>query len=186
MARGDARSRTIVTVRTAVTSSRARIVAVSGAAALALAGCGEVGPPDMTVYSDGETVTVEPSTYCDVHVTECDSGEPDEHTLPTRPGEPAQISVPGEVAETPWLVNVQAADADGTPLPIEQEFFSPGESYAFTAEPPSPEATLLVVEVQQLGAAYAADQAGEPILDEQGAMQAVARGIWPITFEPRD
>ncbi|MBA0127696.1 DUF2771 family protein [Haloechinothrix sp. YIM 98757] len=161
------------------------VLAGTAGAVFAVAGCGEVGPPEITIYSDGEAIQVEPFTYCDVEVTECDNDETHEYALPTRPGQPAQISVPGEIAETPWLVNVQAADADGTPLPVQQEYFSPGEAHAFTAEPPSPDATLLIVEVQQMGAAFAADQEGEPIRDEEGAMQPVTRGIWPVAFEAR-
>lgn len=134
------------------------------------------------IFADGETISVEPETYCDVHVTECSSGEQEGNTLRVRPGEPAQISVPGEIADSPWLVNVQSVDTDGDPLPVEQEFFTPGESYAFTAQPPSEDARLLVVEIQQLGATYAVDEGGDVLLDEDGSVQPVARGIWPVEF----
>ncbi|MGH3950094.1 MAG: DUF2771 family protein [Pseudonocardiaceae bacterium] len=158
------------------------LAAVAGAVLLTSA-CSEVGPPVLTVYADGETITVEPSQYCDVQVTSCEPGGGAQGSLQVRPGLPVQISVPGEVADDPWLVNVQSVAADGALLPVEQEVFTPGRAHAYTAQPAGPDARILVIEVQQIGVAFAADGEGNPILDEAGNPQLVARGLWTLELQ---
>ncbi|WP_007024944.1 DUF2771 family protein [Saccharomonospora iraqiensis] len=158
-------------------------VAPLAAGAAVLAGCSAPAPPEVTFYADGESVRAEPWRYCDAQVTSCEShGE--RPVLDVRAGEPVQISVPADVAETPWLVNVQYTDSAGTVRPIRQEVFTPGERHAYTAVPQAPAEQLLVVEVQQLGGAYAADAQGNPIVDESGRPQLVARAVWALRIDP--
>ncbi|GAB3583201.1 DUF2771 family protein [Amycolatopsis endophytica] len=156
------------------------------AGALALTGCSaSVGPPEVTFFGDGHTVNAEPIMHCDAIVSQCDESPEAAATLKVRPGKPVQISVPSEVGDTPWLVNVQYTNAKGEPQPIKQEFFSPGDKLAYTATGAAPDDQLVVVEVQQLGAAYAVDKAtNEPILDENGNPQLVARGVWSLQVQP--
>lgn len=153
-----------------------------GAAALILAGCSAPSAPKVSFYADGDTVRATPLIYCDVLVRQCDqAGNP--AALEVRPGIPVQVSIPGEVAETPWKVIVQYRTADGT-MRYTRETFTDGEQYAYTADPPGPHAQILVVEVQQLGAAYAADKQGNALLDAAGNPQLVARGVWSLQVEP--
>ncbi|MGH3517212.1 MAG: DUF2771 family protein [Haloechinothrix sp.] len=159
------------------------IACVAGTLLLTSA-CAEVGPPELTFYADGHTVTVEPVQYCDIEVTSCGSGGGAQGDLKVRPGQPVQISVPSEVAESPWLVNVQSVAKDGTPLPVKQEFFGQGDAYAYTARPANPDERIFVVEVQQIGVAYASDAEGNPIADEAGNPQLVARGVWTVELQP--
>lgn len=158
---------------------------LSLAAGIALLGsaCGKVGPPELTFYAEGSAIEVAPALYCDVRVTACEAGGGGSDVLTARPGMPVHISVPFEVADSPWLVNVQSIAADGTVLPVRQRFFGPGKAYAFSAAPARPDERILVVEVHQLGAAYAADAQGNPILDESGAPQPVARGVWILRVD---
>jgi len=142
-----------------------------------------VGPPEITFYSDGHTVNAEPVVHCDALVRSCDKNPDATANLKVRPGKPVQISVPSDVSDTPWLVNVQYADAKGD-LQIKQQYFSPSTRLAYTATPPAPADQLVVVEVQQIGAAYAADEAGNPILDENGNPQVVARALWSLQIQP--
>lgn len=159
--------------------------ALLGALALVTTSCAETGPPEVSIYADGEHTRVAPLKYCDVLIKECDAAKDAQATLPIRPGEPVQISVPAEIAETPWLVNVQGVSADGTPLPVRQEFFTPGESYAYTARPASQGERLLVVEVLQLGGAFAGGANGKPLTDAAGNPQLLARGWWSVELSAR-
>ena len=161
-----------------------RIAVLLAGSALALAGCSaSVGPPEVTFYSDGHTVNAEPVVHCDALVRTCDKYPDATANLKVRPGRPVQISVPSEVSKAPWLVNVQYADPTGQ-LRLKQQYFSPGSRLAFTATPGAPSDQLVVVEVQELGAAFAADQSGNPILDENGNPQLVARSLWSLQIQP--
>ncbi|TNC28149.1 DUF2771 family protein [Amycolatopsis alkalitolerans] len=154
------------------------------AGALALTGCSAtVGPPEVTFYGDGHSIATGPAVHCDALVRNCDKNPEDIVTLNVRKGMPVQISVPTELSKTPWLVNVQYADAKGD-LQVKQQFFAPGSTLAYTATPGGADNQLVVVEVQQIGAAYAADQDGKPILDENGNPQLVARAYWSLQIKP--
>lgn len=163
---------------------RSRLCGLLAAGALALTGCSAtVGPPQVTFYGDGHAVNAGPAVHCDTLVRNCDKHPEDIVTLKVRKGMPVQISVPSEVRDTPWLVNVEYADAKGNEQ-LKQQFFAPGSTLAYTATPGGPDNQLVVVEVQQIGAAYAADQAGNPILDENGNPQLVARAYWSLQIRP--
>ncbi|WP_408629959.1 DUF2771 family protein [Amycolatopsis aidingensis] len=160
-----------------------RLAVALACAAFVAAGCSAPGAPRVTFFVDGDSVQAAPLIHCDVRVQECEQGtEP--ARLRARPGYPVQVSVPAEVSESPWAVIVQYADAEGRPQPEKRQFFSPGTRHAYTATGGGPGSQLLVVEVQQIGAAYAADEAGNPILDEAGNPQLVTRGIWSLQLEP--
>lgn len=132
----------------------------------------------MSFYADGDTVRTTALIYCDVLLKNCDqAGKP--VSLPVRPGMPVQVSIPGAVAETPWTVTVQYRATDGA-VRYTHETFTDGEQYAFTADPPGEGNQILVVEIQQLGAAYAANQTGKLIRDAAGNPQLVARGVWSL------
>ena len=162
---------------------RSRILGLLAAGALALTGCSAtVGPPEVTFYGDGHTVNTGPVVHCDALVRSCDKHPEDIVTLKVRKGMPVQISVPSELSGTPWLVNVQYADAGGN-LQVKQQYFAPGSTLAYTATPGAGN-QLVVVEVQQIGAAYAADEAGNPILDENGNPQLVTRAYWSLQIQP--
>jgi hypothetical protein len=163
---------------------RSRLAAVLTCAALAVAGCSAPDvTPEVTFYADGETTEAEALIYCDVLVRECEQvGE--SATLTARPGRPVQISVPSEVAEAPWVVNIQYLNAEGKLQPVKQEFFSQGTQHAYTATGNGPGYQILVVEVQQLGAAYAADEDVNPLLDAAGNPQLVARAVWSLQATP--
>jgi len=162
-----------------------RTLLLLAAGALTLTGCSATaGPPEVTFFADGHTVDAEPIVHCDALVSQCDESPDAAATLQVRPGKPVQISVPSEVGDTPWLVNVQFTNAQGELQPVKQQFFSPGDRLAYTATGDAPDDQIVVVEVQQLGAAYAADQAGNPVLDENGNPQLVARAFWSLQVEP--
>lgn len=163
---------------------RRRLFGLLAVGALVLTGCStQIGPPEVTFYGDGHTVHTGPAVHCDALVRNCDQNPKAIATLKVRKGLPVQISVPSELSDTPWLVNVEYADAHGNEQ-IKQQFFAPGSTLAYTASPDGPDNQLVVVEVQQIGAAYAADQTGHPILDENGNPQLVARAYWSLQIQP--
>lgn len=162
---------------------RRLVVALLAAGAVTLAGCSAPSVPQLTFYADGESTTAEPLSYCDAMLTSCETGGK-AATLRVRAGKPVQVSLPSEVSETPWALNVQFLGADGKPRPVRQQVFTDGTQHAYTVEPDSPGDQLLVVEVQQLGAAYAADKQGNPIVDENGQPQLVVRGVWSLRIDP--
>lgn len=149
--------------------------------AAVLAACSPSPPPEITFFTDGESTRTEPLNHCDALLESCDPGG-DPATLTARQGKPVQISLPSEVSETPWAVNVQYLDDQGESQ-MEQEVFTDGTQSAYTVTP-APEEQVVVVEIQQLGAAYSADEQGEPILDEQGEPQLVMRGVWSLQVDP--
>ncbi|WP_158881879.1 DUF2771 family protein [Amycolatopsis anabasis] len=152
--------------------------------AVVVTGCSAPGPPEVTFYADGHTVNAQPLINCDALLKQCEQHQESTVSLKVRPGKPVQISVPKEVTDTPWVVNVQYTNEKGEYQPVKQEYFSPGSKHAYTATPNVPGGQLAVVEIQQLGAAYAADQAGNPILDEAGNPQLVVRALWSLQVQP--
>ncbi len=159
-------------------------MALLAGAVAAVAGCSAPPQPEVTFFADGDTERAAPLRYCDALLTSCEPTRGEPATLDVRPGMPVQVSVPSEVARTPWVVNIQYLDDQGRPQPVRQEVFTSGERHAYTALPEAPGDQLLVVEVQQLGAAYAADAQGDPILDEAGEPQLVARAVWSLRIQP--
>jgi hypothetical protein len=134
------------------------------------------------VYADGASTAGAPETYCTEFIEDCQTNHGAKATLQSRPGMPAQISVPSEVSDTPWLVITQTATADGTPLPPTQELLTPGRTLAYTAEPDQPDERILVIEVQQLG--VQADEQGRVVVDDGGVPQLRPRGLWTVEFTP--
>ncbi|GLY69170.1 DUF2771 family protein [Amycolatopsis taiwanensis] len=160
-----------------------RGVLLLAGATLALSACAPAGPPEVTFYSDGHTVNAKPLVNCDALVRDCSKDPNAAVNLKVRPGKPVQVSVPVEVSDTPWLVITQFTDANGA-LQAKQQYFPRNSKLAYTATPDAPADQIVVVEVQQLGAAFAADASGNPILDESGNPQLVARAYWSLQVQP--
>ncbi|QWF81684.1 DUF2771 family protein [Amycolatopsis sp. CA-230715] len=163
---------------------RHRLLALLPLGALALTGCGTPGPPEVTFFADGHAINAEPLIHCDVTVQKCEQSKDGAPKLKVRPGKPVQISVPSDVTETPWLVNVQYANAKGELQPVKQEVFTSGKQYAYTATTPAPDDQLLVVEIQQVGVATSVDATGKPNADAEGNPQLVARAVWSLQVQP--
>lgn len=163
---------------------RVGLLAIIAGSALALTGCSAPAAPEVTFFADGHTVNAGPLIHCDALVRHCDQHKDAAASLKVRPGKPVQISVPSDIAKTPWVVNVQYANGRGELQPVTQETFTSGDRLAYTAAPPAPEDQLVVVEIQQLGAAYAVDETGQPIVDQAGSPQLVVRAIWSLQLEP--
>jgi hypothetical protein len=129
-----------------------RRLAVSVAALALVAGCGgEPPPPQVTFAAGAATAVARPAQYCDLDLTECSTDEAAPVELAVPPGTPLQVTVPPEIAESPWQVVFSYTDAAGAPVDRRSPVFAPDERNAWTLEPASPTARLLATEVQQYG-----------------------------------
>jgi hypothetical protein len=140
--------------------------------ALAIAGCSteEPAPPQVTFQADGQAVLVRPFLYCDARVTSCRRDEPAIGRLKAAVDTQVQVTVPVEIADTPWSVLVQYQGQE----PRSVATFAPGRAREYTVVPEAG-STLAVVEIQQAGAANTTDATGENSL--------VARAVWSLQLE---
>ncbi|MBB4688005.1 DUF2771 family protein [Amycolatopsis jiangsuensis] len=155
---------------------RSRVVAVLAAGGFAVAGCSAPGPAEVTFYGDGHTIRVGPIGNCDVRTGVCGANPGAAGTLTVRPGRSVQISVPKEVAETPWKVTVQYVDGEGRPQPLKEEIITSGDRYAYTAAPPSKDDRIVVVEIAQ---ASVISRTGDP-----NDAEAITTALWSLQVRP--
>ncbi len=130
-----------------------RLLAVP-VAALLLAGCGTADPPpppQVTFAAGAASVVARPAQYCDVEMRQCltDVAAPVRLAVPA--GTPVQVTVPPDIAQTPWQVVFSYTDAAGTPTDERSPVFTPGARSDWTLQLGTPEARLLTAEVQQYG-----------------------------------
>lgn len=121
-------------------------------AALLLTACGAGSPPQVTFEAGGSTAVAGPAQFCpDFDLTRC-VGDPDAPVeLPVPPGTPLRITVPPEIAESPWQVVFTYRAANGAQVDERSPVFSPGERTLYTVELPGPADRLLQAQVQQYG-----------------------------------
>ncbi|RLK59688.1 MULTISPECIES: DUF2771 family protein [Actinokineospora] len=148
---------------------RRAITATLAVATAVLAGCSAPPPPDVTFYTDGESVVASPMGLCEVGKDTCLQDEDAVVTLPTRKGQPVQISVSSQVANSPWGVVFSYVDRAGQQQAASSRLISDG-SLAYTLVPPPDAELLIYVEVQKLRAV-------------QGKL--VETGIWGLTTRQR-
>lgn len=162
---------------------RRALVGLLASAAVVLTGCSAETLPEVTFYADGETVTAAPyESYCNALMRDCVKSN-ETARLTVRRGKPVQVSVPVEVADTPWQMIAGYRDASGQNKWL-TDVYTPGSQRAITVAPPSPADQLLGVEIQQLSAAYVANEKGELVLDQSGEPQLAQRGVWSLQLKP--
>ncbi|WP_370944935.1 DUF2771 family protein [Amycolatopsis sp. cg5] len=159
---------------------RSAMVASLAAGAALLTGCSAPGEPEVTFFADGKTIRTEPTVHCDIFSGTCTQSQANPASLKARPGKPVQISVPAEIAATPWRVVIVYANSKGELQPAIEKHFSSDEQYAFTASTPNPGDQILGIEVQQ--PAPAVDQ-GRLVVEEDGTPVLVMRAFWSLQIE---
>jgi hypothetical protein len=146
--------------------------------AFALAGCASNEPPpavprpriDFTVAE--KKVTAKPFLYCDIEVEDCRRDNAAMIKIPVPPDTPVLVTVPEEVADTPWSVVIQYRTAAGEQkAPVTVATFGPGKETSYEALPPEPGAQLQTVEVKQAGGVLVQGEAGP---------EAVTRAAWSL------
>lgn len=117
------------------------------------AGCGAPSDPQVTFYSHGNAVEVRPAQYCDPTGQECSKPPADPAGELRMTGrEPLQISVPDEVASTPWQVAFVYRDLAGKEVESRVAVFPPNTRHAYTLHLPPDAKRIEHVEVQQYSA----------------------------------
>ncbi|HVH23214.1 MAG TPA: DUF2771 family protein [Pseudonocardia sp.] len=118
-------------------------------AAVLAAGCGSAGPPRVTFEAGPVSVQAGPTQYCNDEFTDCrnDAAAPVEMVVP--PGTALKVSVPSEIAETPWHLVFRYRDAAGAETDGRSPVLSQQDDYAL--ELPTPTDRLITAEVQQFG-----------------------------------
>ncbi|WP_329068157.1 DUF2771 family protein [Amycolatopsis sp. NBC_01480] len=155
---------------------RSRVVAVLAAGGLAVAGCSAPGPAEVTFYADGHTIRVGPIGNCDITTGVCAADPGAAGTLKVRPGRPVQVSVPKEVAETPWKITVQYVNGKGQPLPLKEDIITSRDRYAYTAAPPAKDDQIVVVEIAQ---ATVISRTGDP-----NDAEPITTALWSLQVRP--
>jgi uncharacterized protein DUF2771 len=123
-------------------------------AALLLAGCGTTDPPpppQVTFTAGTASIVARPSQYCDIELTQCLTDVAAPVRLAVPPGTPVQVTVPPEIAQTPWQVVFSYTDATGAPTDGRSPVFVPNARSDWTLALGAPENRLLTAEVQQYG-----------------------------------
>jgi hypothetical protein len=118
-------------------------------AVLLLAACGSE-PPQVTFAADTASVVARPTQYCDLQLTDCTADPAAPVTLPVQPGTPLQVTVPDEIAQTPWQVVFSYRDANGTQTDERSPVFAAGERSTWTLQLAATN-QLVTAEVQQYG-----------------------------------
>jgi len=161
-------------------------------AALLLAGCAgqdapppaEEGPPPQVVFeTDAATATAGPAQYCDLQLTACTTDPAAPVTLAVPAGTALTVSVPPQIAQTPWQVVFSYRDASGAQVDERSPVWAPtGDDLPVSPDRagrfwvlqlPRPTDQLLTAEVQQYGPPPAPDP-------ETGELQFPIRASWVL------
>ncbi|MEV4310934.1 DUF2771 family protein [Actinocrispum sp. NPDC049592] len=103
-------------------------------------------PPEVTFFAAGETVRLSPTDTCNGEIEECKPTG----NLAVPGGKPLNISVPSQVAKSPWVVVFKFRAADGSEQKARSTIFKANERYAYTLTLPTAGDQLLHVEVQRI------------------------------------
>jgi hypothetical protein len=155
---------------------RSRVVAVLAAGGFAVAGCSAPGPAEVTFYADGHTIRVGPIGNCDITTGVCAADPGAAGTLKVRPGRSIQISVPKEVAETPWKITAQYVNGKGEPQPLKEDIITTRDRYAYTVTPPAKDDQIVVVEIAQ---ATVISRTGDP-----NDAEPITTALWSLQVRP--
>lgn len=144
-----------------------------------LAACSDAPAPrpEVTFAVEGSTVSARPFLYCDVMVTKCDRDAGAQAKLAVPPGKQVVVTVPKEVAETPWSVVIEYRTAAGEQKqPETVATFVPNERHDYTVAPPAAGDQLQTVEIKQASAKQ--DPAAAA-----GDIQLLARAVWSLQIQ---
>ncbi|MEN3268936.1 DUF2771 family protein [Pseudonocardia sp.] len=152
-----------------------RLVPLPVAALLLLAGCSSSQPPPQVTFAAGQaSVIARPTQYCDLKLTNC-TGDPAAPVVLTVPvGTPLKVTVPHEIAETPWQVVFSYRDAGGAQTDGRSPVFAPNAQSDYTLELPAPEDRLVGAQVQQFGPPPQANA-------ETGEIEFPIRASWVLS-----
>jgi hypothetical protein len=143
------------------------------ASALLLAGCAWA-PPTVEFGSAAGTVQAGPAQYCDVAVTKCENRPEALVRLVVPAGQPLRITVPDDVAASPWHVVFAYRGDDGGQVDGRSPVFAPNQRRDYTLMLPTPTDQLLTAQVQEFGG-------GAPTTGPDGEVSFPIRGSWVLS-----
>lgn len=152
------------------------------AATVVLTGC-TAPDPEVTFYADRAAARIGPAQYCDAEISNCAAHPQAAAVLRVPPGRQLQISVPSEIASTPWQLAFRYRDQAGHEQDERSPVFSPKQKQlSYVLRLPNPADQLETAEVQQFGVGLFAPQAGDPA---GSGFQFVIRGTWVLSVDDR-
>lgn len=128
------------------------VVVVAAVTTVLVVTSGPDDPGDVTFTANGASVAAEPTVYCDLMVTDCETDPSNVATLPLPAGVAVDLTVPDAVLATPWQVAFAYVDETGTQQSGRSQVFAPNARGQFRLVLPDPRWRLQRVEVQQFGA----------------------------------
>jgi hypothetical protein len=128
--------------------------------------------PYVQATTGKDLVTVEPTIFCGIDLSDCQKGEPGTFArqLAVPAGQSVLVSVSKAIASAPWVLTLEYL----TPRGFEQrppQFFAPNEKFSFTARS-TPDAILSTIEIRLPSSRV--DTSGAPI----------TRAFWSIKTLP--
>lgn len=137
---------------------------------------GPSSPGDVTFAAGGAATSVGAGQFCDVAVTECDGDPEAVAVLRVPPNTPLAVTVPEEVASTPWQLAFTFRDAAGATQQGRSPVFPPGSTPTFTLVLPAASDQLTSAEVQQYGAR---------ITQGPNGLEFATRATWVLSVDDR-
>ncbi|HEX5403435.1 MAG TPA: DUF2771 family protein [Pseudonocardiaceae bacterium] len=133
--------------------------------------------PTITFVANGNSVAAGPIQYCDVQERNCEADGGASVSLSVPAGRTVQVSVPKEVASTPWQVAARFADAKGTEYASCSRLFAANSASAYTVRAPQAGDHLVLIEVYQSSATL--------VQEPNGDIDTPIRGTWVLTAGTR-
>jgi hypothetical protein len=155
---------------------RSLLAALALATAVAVAGCGSAGKPQVTWTVGTATRTVGPAQYCDIKMKDCSNDDAAKAELAVPAGTPVQVTVPDEVSQAPWSVVFSYTGPDGQRTDGRSPVFAPKAQTSYTLTLPEPGDVLGTAQVQLLGAAPVANA-------DTGELEYPARATWVLVAQ---
>jgi hypothetical protein len=148
------------------------VVVVAAVVVVLVVTSGPDDPGDVTFTAGPASVQAEPTVYCDLMVTDCETDPSNVATLPLPAGVAVDLTIPDAVLATPWQVAFTYLDDTGAQQSGRSQVFAPNARGSFRLVLPDPRWRLQRVEVQQFGASQT--------ITPQGSLFST-RSTWVLT-----
>lgn len=176
-----------------ITGVAAVVVVVIAVATTFLVRGHDAPPPALSLATGEKLVRAEPTFWCDAKMTDCEPFDPRKldgevpfkvASAPVAVGDTLILSVPGEVAEGPWVLVAEYATPKGL---VRQQWIHRSGTMYTQKLPSTPDRVLLGIEVTPLSAVVLNAPGGL----ESGDGEILGRGIYsartaPPGFQPKN
>jgi hypothetical protein len=141
-----------MSTKRAVAAVLAAVVVVAAAFAAVMIplikhGRDHAGPPTVTAYAYGRSIRVSPARYCTMDLRSCRTGKPEFLAVPA--GRPLQLSLPTEIADSPWYLTLYYYSVNGVLVETPPQYHAPSRELAVTV-PSTKDMWLVGAEINTL------------------------------------